>query len=157
MPLLNTFPGFTGRGSCFTAERESYLLFLLSGPSQSRHTILTILSLRDADQTFSGSDSVTSQTVDRETVSGSKKSIWRLSHLRITQQASSALNRLTLELRRCVELDQEKMTIQHNDIHDITATLLTDVFHNVATECPLQPLTSETSQHARPTPTTMPD
>ena len=50
----------------------------------------------------------TSQTVDRETVSGSKKSIRRLSRLRNTQQANSVLNRLTLQLRHCVELAQEK-------------------------------------------------
>ena len=35
-------------------------------------------------------------------------------------------------------------TIQHNEIRDITATLLTEVCHNVATEPPLQPLTGET-------------
>ena len=35
-------------------------------------------------------------------------------------------------------------TIRHNEIRDITATLLTEVCHNVATEPPLQPLTGET-------------
>ena len=35
-------------------------------------------------------------------------------------------------------------TIQLNEIRDITATLLTEVCHNVATEPPLQPLTGET-------------
>ena len=34
--------------------------------------------------------------------------------------------------------------IRHNEIRDITATLLTEVCHNVATEPPLQPLTGET-------------
>ena len=49
-------------------------------------------------------------------------------------------------------------TIRHNEIRDITASLLTEVCHNVATEPPLQPLTGElfsarsvnTSNHARP-------
>ena len=35
-------------------------------------------------------------------------------------------------------------TIRHNEIRDITATLLTEVCHNVATQPPLQPLTGET-------------
>ena len=35
-------------------------------------------------------------------------------------------------------------TIRHNGIHDITASLLTEVCHSVATEPPLQPLTGET-------------
>ena len=34
--------------------------------------------------------------------------------------------------------------IRHNEIHDITATLLTEVRHNVATEPSLQPVTGET-------------
>ncbi len=37
-------------------------------------------------------------------------------------------------------------TIRHNDIRDITASLLTEVCHNVATEPPLQPL----SKHKQP-------
>ncbi len=49
-------------------------------------------------------------------------------------------------------------TIRHNEIRDITASLLTEVCHNVATEPPLQPLTGElfsarsvnTSNNARP-------
>lgn len=35
-------------------------------------------------------------------------------------------------------------TIRHNEIRDITSSLLTEVCHNVATEPPLQPLTGET-------------
>ena len=35
-------------------------------------------------------------------------------------------------------------TIRHNEIGHITASLLTEVCHNVATEPPLQPLTGET-------------
>ena len=35
-------------------------------------------------------------------------------------------------------------SICHNEIRDITASLLTEVCHNVATEPPLQPLTEET-------------
>ena len=35
-------------------------------------------------------------------------------------------------------------TIHNNEIRDITASLLTEVCHNVATELPLQPLTGET-------------
>ena len=35
-------------------------------------------------------------------------------------------------------------TIHHNDIRDITASLLNEVCHNVATKPPLHPLTSET-------------
>ena len=35
-------------------------------------------------------------------------------------------------------------TIRHNDIRDITATLLTEVCHNAATERSLQPLRGET-------------
>ena len=35
-------------------------------------------------------------------------------------------------------------TIWHNEIRDITATLLTEVCHNVAIEPPLQPLSGET-------------
>ena len=35
-------------------------------------------------------------------------------------------------------------TTRHNEIRDITASLLTDVCHNVATKPPLQPLTGET-------------
>ena len=38
-------------------------------------------------------------------------------------------------------------TIRHNEIRDITATLLTEICHNVATEPPLQPLTNETFAH----------
>ena len=34
-------------------------------------------------------------------------------------------------------------TIRHNEIRDMTASLLTEVCHNVATEPPLQPLTGE--------------
>ena len=35
-------------------------------------------------------------------------------------------------------------TIRHNEVHDLTATLLTEVCHNVATEPALQPITAET-------------
>ena len=35
-------------------------------------------------------------------------------------------------------------TIRHNEIRDITASLLTEVCHNVTTEPPLQPLNGET-------------
>ena len=35
-------------------------------------------------------------------------------------------------------------TIRHNEIRDTTASLLTEVCHNVATKPPLQPLTGET-------------
>ena len=35
-------------------------------------------------------------------------------------------------------------TIRHNEIRDITASLLTETCHNVATEPPLQPLNGET-------------
>ena len=38
-------------------------------------------------------------------------------------------------------------TIRHNEIRDITATLLTEICHNVATEPPLQPLTNESFVH----------
>ena len=38
-------------------------------------------------------------------------------------------------------------TIRHNEIRDITATLLTEVCHNVATEPPLQPLSGEILNH----------
>ena len=38
-------------------------------------------------------------------------------------------------------------TIHHNEIRDITATLLTDICHNVATEPLLQPLTNESCAH----------
>ena len=38
-------------------------------------------------------------------------------------------------------------TIRHNEIRDITASLLTEVCHNVATEPLLQPLTGETFSH----------
>ena len=38
-------------------------------------------------------------------------------------------------------------TIHHNEIRDMTATLLTEICHNVATEPPLQPLTNETFAH----------
>ena len=37
-----------------------------------------------------------------------------------------------------------RITIRHNEIRDITATLLTEVCHNVAIEPPLQPITGET-------------
>ena len=36
------------------------------------------------------------------------------------------------------------LTVRHNDIRDITASLLTEVCHNVATEPKLQPLNGET-------------
>ena len=42
-------------------------------------------------------------------------------------------------------------TIQRNEVRDITATLLTDVCHNVATESPLQPLSREVLTIVRPT------
>ena len=35
-------------------------------------------------------------------------------------------------------------TIRHNELRDITASLLTEVCHNVATEALMQPLTGET-------------
>ena len=38
-------------------------------------------------------------------------------------------------------------TIRHNEIRDITATLLTEICHNVATEPLLQPLTNESFTH----------
>ena len=38
-------------------------------------------------------------------------------------------------------------TIRHNEIRDITATLLTETCHNVATEPLLQPLTNESFTH----------
>ena len=38
-------------------------------------------------------------------------------------------------------------TIRHNEIRDITASLLTEVCHNVATEPPLQPLSGEILNH----------
>ena len=50
----------------------------------------------------------TSQTVDREMVSGGKKSIRKFNRLRNIQQANSVQNLLTSELRRCMELAQEK-------------------------------------------------
>ena len=39
------------------------------------------------------------------------------------------------------------MTLCHNDIHDLTASLLKDVCPNVCKEPSLQPLTDETLQH----------
>ena len=38
-------------------------------------------------------------------------------------------------------------TIRHNEIRDITATLLTEICHNVAIESLLQPLTNESFAH----------
>ena len=38
-------------------------------------------------------------------------------------------------------------TICHNEIHDITAPMLTKICHNVSTEPPLLPLTSESFAH----------
>ena len=35
-------------------------------------------------------------------------------------------------------------TIRHDDIRDLTASLLTEVSHNIATEPSLQPVTTET-------------
>ena len=35
-------------------------------------------------------------------------------------------------------------TIRHNEVQDLTASLLTEVFHNVQTEPSLQPVTTET-------------
>jgi len=35
-------------------------------------------------------------------------------------------------------------TICHNEVHDLTATLLTEVCHNVVTESALQPIIAET-------------
>ena len=35
-------------------------------------------------------------------------------------------------------------TIRHNEVHNLTASLLTEVCYNVATELSLQPFTSET-------------
>ena len=62
-------PALTGRGSCSTAERELLALpvrFGWSRPSQSRHTVLTLFAgLRDTDQTFGGSDSVSRYQPDR--------------------------------------------------------------------------------------------
>ena len=39
-------------------------------------------------------------------------------------------------------------TIHHNEIRDITATLLTEISHNVAIEPLLQPLTNESFTHS---------
>ena len=39
------------------------------------------------------------------------------------------------------------LTVRHNDIRDITASLLTEVCHNVATEPTLQPLNGDTSSY----------
>ena len=38
-------------------------------------------------------------------------------------------------------------SIRHSDIRDLTAKLLTEVCHNVATEPPLQPITGERLSH----------
>ena len=39
------------------------------------------------------------------------------------------------------------VAIHHNEIRDISATLLTEICHNVATETLLQPLTNESFAH----------
>ena len=39
-------------------------------------------------------------------------------------------------------------TFHHNEARDLTAILLTEVCHNVATEPPLQPITAETFPYA---------
>ena len=39
------------------------------------------------------------------------------------------------------------LTIHHNEIHDLTASLLTEVCHNVAIELCLQPLNGENFSH----------
>ena len=39
-------------------------------------------------------------------------------------------------------------TFHHNEVRDLTATLLTEVCHNVATEPPLQPITAKTFPYA---------
>ena len=36
----------------------------------------------------------------------------------------------------------------HNEVHDLTATMLTEDCHNVATEPPLQPITAEAFPYA---------
>ena len=41
-------------------------------------------------------------------------------------------------------------TIRHNEICDITATMLTEICHNFSTEPPLQPLSSESFAIAQP-------
>lgn len=102
----NLIPALTGRRSCSTAERELLALPVslgglglanpttLSSPSETlTKPLVDLIQSQD-----------TSQTVDRETVPGSKKSIRRLNRFRSTQLANSVLNRLTPELRRCVEL-----------------------------------------------------
>ena len=114
-------PALTGRGSWSTAERELLALpvrFLglanpatMSSPSLQASEILT-KPLVDQIQSQD-----TSQTVDREMVFSSKKSIRRVSRLRITQQANNVLNRLTPELKRCVELPQEKGTSWLSVLH----------------------------------------
>ena len=38
--------------------------------------------------------------------------------------------------------------IRHNEVRDLTTTLLTEVCHNVATEPPLQPISAETNATA---------
>ena len=38
-------------------------------------------------------------------------------------------------------------TLRHNDIRDITASMLTEVCHNVCVEPELQPLAGEEMQH----------
>ena len=39
-------------------------------------------------------------------------------------------------------------TFRHNEVYDLTATLLTEVCHNVVTEPPLQPITAENFPYA---------
>ena len=48
-------------------------------------------------------------------------------------------------------------TIRHNEIRDLTASLLTEVCHNVAAEPHLQPLNGETMAFAQPSQMMGPD
>ena len=107
-------PALTERRSCSTAERELLaILVSLGGLGLANPTTLSSPSFQASEMlTKPLVDLIESQdtslTVDREMVSGGKKSIRKLNRLRNIQQANSVQNLLTSELRRCMELAQEK-------------------------------------------------
>ena len=107
-------PVLTGRRSCSAAEREILALPVrLGGLGLTNPATLFSPSLQASEMlTKPLVDLILAQdirqSVDRTMVLSSKKRIRRLNRFRNTQQANSVLIHLTPELRRCVQLAQEK-------------------------------------------------
>ena len=216
LPLENAIhhhfiPALTGRPPCSSLERDLLSLPVRLGGLGLRNPAV------ESPSTFQASQRLTAplvalivaqeskQIVDPDSISTIKRNIKTSNRLRQIQLARNVHDQLPPQLKRCVDLAQEKgssswlsvlpleehgfylhkgefrdalclrygwnlgstpqtcncgaqfsvdhamichmggfPTIRHNELRDITATLLTEVCHNVTTEPTLQPLSGET-------------